>query len=415
MTTVLISGASVAGATLAHWLHRYGFDVTLVERAAAPREGGYAVDVRGPALGVLARMGVESAVRSFNCDTLGTSFLAASGKRAASMPRGFGVIDPDDIEIMRGDLVRVLYATTARQLNYQFADSITAIEQRTDRVCVSFEHAQPRSFDLVIGADGLHSNVRQHCFGDEMQFIHHLGSYMAIFTMPNQLGLDRWQYVFNEPRRVVSVKSTTGNRELKVTVFFAASRADYDHRDIALQKRWTATAFANSGWELPLLMRAMHDASDFYFDSTSQVRMPHWSQGRVALVGDAAACPSPLAGQGSSMALVGAYVLAGELAAARGDHAAAFANYERLTRGFMEQNQRVSRDLAAGFAPKSTFSIWARNRSLELLRILPGSDFLLKLAMRDLFKAANGIELRDYRHLEQREPANFESAIASAS
>jgi 2-polyprenyl-6-methoxyphenol hydroxylase-like FAD-dependent oxidoreductase len=396
MKTILISGASIAGTTLAYWLHRYGFDVTVVERAPAPREGGYAVDVRGPAIKVLKQMGVAAQARNFNCDTLATQFLDARGKRAATMPRGFGVIDAQDIEIMRGDLVRILYDTTRHDVRYQFADSIRALEQHADGVHVTFQHAPPHSFDLVIGADGLHSNVRRLCFGDEAQFMHHLGSYMAIFTAPNYLGLDRAQYLFNAPGRVVSVKSTNGNAELKVVAFFSAETVAFDYRDIPGQKSLTAAAFADTGWELPRLMREMQSAPDFYFDSTSQVRMPRWSQGRVVLVGDAASCPSPLAGQGSSMALVGAYVLAGELAAQRSDPDAALGSYERRTRAFMQQNQEVSAELADGFAPNSSFGIWARNRSMALMRFIPGSHHIMNFFMRGLIRAVNGIALPDY-------------------
>lgn len=396
MKTILISGASIAGTTLAYWLHRYGFDVTVVERAAAPREGGYAVDVRGPAMRVLERMGVIEQARACNCDTLATDLLDQHGRRGATMPRGFGVLEEGDIEIMRGDLVRVLYEATSSSVRYQFSDSIFSMEQDARGVHVKFRHGPARTFDLVVGADGLHSNVRRLCFGDEAQFLHHLGSYMAIFTVPNYLKLDRYQYLLNAPGRVVSVKSTNGNGELKVTVFFSSKRIDYDYRDLDAQRSLTAAAFADTGWELPRLMQEMQRASDFYFDSTSQVRMPRWSQGRVALVGDAAACPSPLAGQGSSMALVGAYVLAGEIAAERGDHEAALAGYERKTRAFMLKNQLVSAEIADGFAPTSSFGIWARNRSMALMRFIPGSHLIMKFFMRGLMQAVNGMELPDY-------------------
>ena len=396
MKTILISGASIAGTTLAYWLHRYGFDVTVVERAPAPREGGYAVDVRGPALRVLQRMGLEAQARARNTDTEATVFLDERGKRGATMSGGFGVIDPRDIEIMRGDLVRVLYDATRNDVRYQFSDSIRTLEQDASGVHVTFQEGPARTFDLVVGADGMHSNVRRLCFGDEAPFIHHLGSYMAIFTVPNYLKLDRLQYMFSAPGRVVSVKSNNGNAELKVTAFFSSPKLDYDYRDIPAQRALTAAAFADTGWELPRLMREMLDAPDFYFDSTSQVRMPRWSVGRVTLVGDAAVCPSPLAGQGSSMALVGAYVLAGELAARRGDALAALDSYEKRTRAFMQQNQQVSEELADGFAPNTSFGIWVRNRSLALMRFIPGSERIMLFFMRNLIRAVNGIELPDY-------------------
>lgn len=393
MKTVLISGASVAGTSLANRLGNLGFDVTVVERAAAPREGGYAVDVRGCAIDVLDRLGVLPAARSLQTDTLGTSFLSASGEAAATMPRGFGVISASDLEIMRGDLVRILYQSSLPVARYQFSDSVAELEEDADGVAVRFESGAAQRFDLVIGADGLHSNVRRLCFGDEADYVQHLGMYMAVFTAPNVQRLDRWQQIYNIPGRVVSVKSDTGNETVKVTVFFTAEKLPLDHRDIATQKRLTTAAFADAGWVLPRLMEAMQSAEDFYFDATCQVRMQSWSSGRVCLVGDAAACPSPLAGQGSSMALTAAYVLAEELAAVSGDHMRAFVRYEERVRPYIEQNLKVSRDLAAGFTPASRVGIWARNIGLALMRRLPYTEQVMKFAMRDLIKATVALQL----------------------
>jgi 2-polyprenyl-6-methoxyphenol hydroxylase-like FAD-dependent oxidoreductase len=396
MKSILISGASVAGTALAHHLHRYGFDVTVVERAPAPRPGGYAVDVRGPAIDVLERSGVLASARARQCDTIATTFLDSSGRGAVEMPRGVGVIGADDLELMRGDLVQILYETPRGEVNYQFSDSITAIEQREHGVQVCFERGGTRGFDLVIGADGVHSNVRRLCFGDEAPFLQFLGNYMAIFTAPNVLGLDRWQYVQNTPGRVVSVKSTNGNAELKVVLFYASPQLELDYRDVARQRQLMAAAFAGSGWELPRLLPFMQDAPDFYCDATCQVHMPSWSRGRVALVGDAAWCPSPLAGQGSSMALIGAYVLAGELVANGGEHVRAFANYDSATRAFIQGNLDYSKGLVDGFAPETELGIWARNRLLGILRYLPGNALLMKWMMSGLMKVANAITLRDY-------------------
>jgi 2-polyprenyl-6-methoxyphenol hydroxylase-like FAD-dependent oxidoreductase len=396
MKNILVSGASIAGPTLAYWLHRYGFHVTVVERAPAIREGGYAVDVRGAALDVLDRMGLLAHVRRENTDTLATSFVDQNGKRAATMDRGFGVIDSADVEIMRGDFVRILYAATNRHVNYLFSDVITSLEQRDDGVHVTFERNAPRTFDLVVGADGLHSNVRRLAFGDESQFIHHLGSYMAIFSAPNHMALDRWQLMFNLPGRVVSIKTTRGNAEVKVTAFFSSPPIRFDYRDLAQQKRLTAEAFADAGWEMPRLLAAMYQAPDFYFDSTSQIRMPNWSRGRVTLLGDACVCPSPLTGQGTSLALVGAYVLAGELAHAAGDHEVALARYEMAVRAFAERNQASAAGIAKGFAPQTPRGIWWRNLNFKLLPYIPWRNLVFNLVMRGIANAAKAITLSDY-------------------
>ena len=396
MKNALVSGAGIAGPALAYWLHRYGFDVTLVERAPAIREGGYAVDVRGPALDVLDRMGLLAEVRRQNTDTLATSFVDRNGKRAATMDRGFGVIDAGDVEIMRGDFVRILYEVTKRHVNYLFSDVITSLKQRDSGVHVTFERSAPRTFDVVIGADGLHSNVRRLAFGDESEFMHHLGSYMAIFSAPNHMALDRWQLMLNLPGRIVSIKTTRGNAEVKVTAFFSSPPIRYDYRDLLHQKRLTAEAFADAGWEIPRLLAAMHGAPDFYFDSTSQIRLPSWSRGRVTLVGDACVGPSPLTGQGTSLALVGAYVLAGELARASGDHEVAFARYEAEVRAFAERNQASAAGIARGFAPQTPRGIWWRNLNFKLLPYIPWRNLVFKLAMRGIANAAKAITLSDY-------------------
>lgn len=393
---VLISGASIAGPALAYWLNRYGYRTTVVERAPAIRTGGYAIDVRGAALDVLERMGLLDEARRRGTDTLGTSFVNARGKRTVTMDRGFGVIDASDVEIMRGDLAEMLHQHTRDATEYLFGDSIRAMEERADGVLVTFERSAPRTFDMVIGADGMHSNVRKLAFGDEAQFIRHLGSYMAIFTAPNTLGLDRWQLMQNLPGKVVSIKTARGNAEVKVTAFYSSPKFEYDHRDLDSQRELVADAFRNDGWEVPRLMDAMRTAPDFYFDSTSQVHMDAWSRGRVALVGDACGCPSPLTGQGSSLALVGAYVLAGEIARAGGDHVQAFAAYERTLREFVTRNQKGASDVAKNFTSTSALGVWWRDVNFRMMQFVPWGEWMFKLFMREIAEAAKAVRIDDY-------------------
>ncbi len=393
---VLISGASIAGPALAYWLNRYGYRTTVVERAPAIRTGGYAIDVRGAALDVLERMGLLDEARRRGTDTLGTSFVNARGKRTVTMDRGFGVIDASDVEIMRGDLAEMLHQHTKDATEYLFGDSIRAMEERADGVLVTFERSAPRTFDMVIGADGMHSNVRKLAFGDEAQFIRHLGSYMAIFTAPNTLGLDRWQLMQNLPGKVVSIKTARGNAEVKVTAFYSSPKFEYDHRDLDSQRELVADAFRNDGWEVPRLMDAMRTAPDFYFDSTSQVHMDAWSRGRVALVGDACGCPSPLTGQGSSLALVGAYVLAGEIARAGGDHVQAFAAYERTLREFVTRNQKGASDVAKNFTSTSALGVWWRDVNFRMMQFVPWGEWMFKLFMREIAEAAKAVRIDDY-------------------
>ena len=226
---ILISGASIAGPALAYWLERYGFETTVVERAPAIRLGGYAVDVRGAGLAVLQRMGLLDEARRAATDTRATSFVDRQGRTTATFDRGFGVIDEGDVEIMRGDLAQLLHRATCDAVEYRFGDSIANLEHHDQGVRVTFERGETRDFDLVLGADGLHSRVRRLTFGDEAQFLRHLGSYMAIFSAPNFLELDRLQLMHNLPGKVVSLKPVRGNGELKVTVFFSSPPISYDH------------------------------------------------------------------------------------------------------------------------------------------------------------------------------------------
>ncbi|WP_242608844.1 FAD-dependent monooxygenase [Actinomadura formosensis] len=344
---VLISGASIGGPALAYWLNRYGFDVTVVELMPGLRLGGQAIDVRGPALDVAERMGVLDRIREQRVEMRGMSMVDAGGAelhRTEEYTFTGGDLSSPDIEILREDLSRILADAAGEGIEYLYGDSIAGLEQDDDGVRVIFHSGAIQTFDLVVGADGLHSNTRRLAFGPERDFLSHLGPYLAVWTAPNFLGLDRWQIGHRTPAgNWGGVMSVRGNTELRVFLGFESEKPiDYDHRDIAAQKKIMADALAGGGWVLPELIRTMWDAKDFHFDSMAQIRMDSWSRGRVVLLGDAGYCGSPMSGQGTSMAIVGAYVLAGELKAAGGDHRAAFANYERELRGYIEANQDLA-------------------------------------------------------------------------
>lgn len=327
--TVLISGASIAGPALAYWLHRYGFAVTVVERAPAPRTGGYKVDIRGAAIEVAERMGILEDIQRASTDMRTGAYVNDDGKRIATLPADiFGARVGRDDEIMRGDLARILHERTRADVEYFFGDSITSITPVTDGaagVDVTFEHAAPRHFDLVVGADGLHSTVRRLAFGPEEQFVRHLGAYISAFSMPNELGLDREELYHALPGRLICAYSSAGDPAAKGLLVFRSPRLRYDHRDPRQQLALLDAAFEGvgveaapaRGWgQVPRMLEAAREAGDLYFDGMQLIEMDRWSHGRVVLLGDAAHCPSPASGQGTGMALVGAYVLAGELAAA---------------------------------------------------------------------------------------------------
>ncbi len=400
--TVLISGASIAGPTLAYWLVRYGFHVTLVERAPGLRLGGQAVDLRGTARQVAERMGLLPQIRAAHTGAVGMSFVDGHGEEVARLGGDlFGDSGGPiaEIEILRGDLVQLLYGSTRDAAEYLFNDSIQSLTEDADGVRVTFERSPPRRFDLVIGADGVHSRVRELAFGAEERFVKDLGAFSAIYTAPTDLALNGWGLVYTlpgaggAPGKSVGLYPVKDKPEAKAMFHFSAPLARYDRRDAEQHKRLVAQAFAEvRGWEVPALLDAMWDAPDFYFDRVAQVRMEAWSRGRVALLGDAAYCASLMAGSGSSLAMVSAYVLAGELARWGEDFGAAFAAYEAKLRPYATACQALAKDGNDAMLPRSRWRISVRNLMLRLLPYLPGKALIARKVERMHLQVA----LEDY-------------------
>jgi 2-polyprenyl-6-methoxyphenol hydroxylase-like FAD-dependent oxidoreductase len=343
MKSVLISGASIAGPALAYWLRRHDFAVTVVERAPELRPGGQPIDIRGAALEVVARMGLKGAVESGRTRLTGVNVLDRNGNEIArhtDRTLSAGRHDSGDIEIFRDDLSTLLHESTRVGVDYRFNDSITAIDDGVGRVTVAFERGPALDFDLVIGADGIYSNVRRLVFGPGEHFLKYLNAYVAIFSVENFLQLRDWQTAIGdmESGRGMLVLPTRDNAELRVFMMFESEPLGRDLTS-EQQKTLLVERFSSFGWVVPRLLDSLQDATGVYFGEIAQVRMSCWSRGRIALVGDAGYCPSPRSGQGTSLALVGAYVLAAELAKCEGDHAAAFARYEERMRPFVDLNQ----------------------------------------------------------------------------
>ncbi|WP_067821320.1 FAD-dependent monooxygenase [Nocardia inohanensis] len=370
---VLISGASIAGPALAFWLKRYGFEPTVVEKSPALREGGQAIDVLGTATEVVRRMGLLERVHEMSTGKRGTSYVGADGKpRASISSENFNGVGADgDTEIQRGDLAQVLYDATREDVEYLFGDSISALREDEQGVHVTFEHAAPRTFDLVIGADGVHSHTRELVFGPESEFAEHMGYYIAIYTTPNLLNLDHWELDYSTPGTIAGSYSARHNTESKAIFAWASDKLDYDYRDTDQQRRILTDRFTGQGWEVPRLLAELPSAKDFYFDAMTQIKMDSWSRGRVALVGDAGYCASPLSGQGADLSLVGAYVLAGELAAAAGDHTVAFGEYNEKMRPMVDACLQFAEGVGGWYAPASKAMIRFRDLNVRLLPYLP--------------------------------------------
>jgi 2-polyprenyl-6-methoxyphenol hydroxylase-like FAD-dependent oxidoreductase len=378
---ILVTGASIAGPALAHWLRRRGAAVTVVERAPGLRPGGQAVDARGVAREVIRRMGLDAPVRAARPDTAGAHVVAADGTVLetfrADDDGGDGYIA--EIEILRGDLARILYEDTRDGVEYVFGDRVAELAEDADGVDVTFAGGGRRRFDLVVGADGLHSALRAAVFGPRERFVRHLGLVLAFYSVPNEFGVDRWVLQHDDAGRSALLRPLPDPGRAMAMLSFPLADYDVDFRDVEAQKRLLREHVGGLGWVTPRLLAHLDDTPDFYLDQVAQVVMDRWSAGRVGLLGDAAFSASPMSGAGTGMALVGAYLLAGELAAAGWDPAAGFAAYERLMRPYVLANQEIGR--------------------LHVASLVPGAGAAPEWDMSLIERAVNGVDLPDYAGL----------------
>ncbi|MBR8745173.1 FAD-dependent monooxygenase [Nocardiopsis sp. MG754419] len=345
---VLISGGGVAGPALAHWLHRYGFRPTIVERAPAVRTGGHRVQIEGVGVDALRRTGLlEEARRAAGAPPEEIRF-GYGGRREVVIDGASLVTEETGLVIRRGDLCALLYRHTREDVEYLFDDAITALRETDHGVTVSFHHREPREFDLVVGADGIHSHTRALVFGPKERFRRYLGTNIALFDIEDHLGLTDHVIGRVRPGRGVLLAPYPETGRLECTIL---TRDAEPLVDVAEHKRRLRERFAEDGEPMRSVLAGMDGATTAHVSPSVQIHMDSWTRGRVALVGDAGYCPDPMTGQGSTLALVGACVLAGELARARGDHRVALPAYERAIRGFVDANLALGGTNTAFAAP----------------------------------------------------------------
>ena len=364
---VLISGASIAGPTLAFWLAHYGFDVTIVERADSLRLGGQNIDISGAAQKIAQLMGIEAEIKAANTGELGVRFVNEDNVTQAELPVGESNIGTRELEILRGDLVDILYKHTKDHVEYLFGNQITALQEDKDGVMVTFQKGEKRKFDLLICADGIRSRTRTLIFGDE-PVIRFLNLYVSYFTIPKEATDSNWARWYNAIGARVIVMRPDNVGTTRASFSFMSEPKAYEQLTAAEQKKVLKEKFADAGWEAERILAVLDTNPDIYFDGISQVIAPRWWKGRCAMTGDAAYCPSPISGKGTSVAMIGAYILAGELAKHTG-HEQAFTAYETLMRPHVNLVQKLPPGAPRLAHPKSKTGIALFN---AVIRIISG-------------------------------------------
>jgi 2-polyprenyl-6-methoxyphenol hydroxylase-like FAD-dependent oxidoreductase len=380
---VLVVGAGIAGPTLAYWLQRTGHEPTLVERAPELRSGGYLVDFWGAGFDVADGMGIVPTVIERGYRLAEIRQVSGDGHTITAFDPELFVSGTDGryVSIARSELARVIYDSLAGSVETILGDTVHALDDDGKRVRVTFDSGTVRDFDLVVGADGLHSQVRRLVFGEQDRFEKYLGITVAAFEIEGYRPRDELVAVMYTQ---VGYQVTRLSLRDDVTMFLVTVADDgtVANQDAAGQKAALRARLAGATWEIPAILERIDDAKTFYCDRVSQIRMPSWTRGRVALVGDASSCVSLLAGQGSALAMVEAYVLAAELARAP-SHVEAFVRYEQRLMPFLRSKQRGAIRLAAAFAPRNSMQLIARNTLLRLFRFPLVAKWAMGNSLRD--------------------------------
>ncbi len=390
--SVLISGAGIAGPTLAYWLLKRGYEPTLIERASHFRQGGYMIDFWGVGFDVADRMNLIPRLRDLGYIIDRVKFVNQTGRTRSAFDGAIlrRALGNHFFSISRGDLAKNIFDTIADKIDVVFGDSINFLHEDNAGVDVQFERGEARRFDLVAACDGLHSAVRQIAWGPEREFESYLGYYCASFLTTNYPHREERTYTsYAEPGRQISRYALRGDRTAFLLIF-ARQQPLEQAPDQTSVKTMLRERFRDYSWvEIVEILRRLETCDDLYFDSVSQIRMPAWSKGRIILVGDAAYCPSLLSGEGAGFALAGAYLLAGELQRADGDYVAAYRAYEHRFRAFIDKKQKSAAQFANSFTPKTHVGLFVRDLVLRSAAFSPVNDWLVRRFVSDRFELPN--------------------------
>jgi 2-polyprenyl-6-methoxyphenol hydroxylase-like FAD-dependent oxidoreductase len=386
---ILINGGGIAGPTLAFWLARHGHAVTIAEQARQLRTGGQAVDFRGPALTVLEKMGLLEQVKAGATHMGPLVLVDRRGKEVGRLP---AEVISGEVEIHWGDFTRILYEAVRNDVNYRFDVRVTALTDNGQGVDVTFSDGSTGGYDLVVGADGLHSGTRRLAFGPEERYVTQLGQCFGFFDIENRLRLDHCGMAYIDAGRTAALQGIDPDKPARASLFLSDPHVAFDYRDTEGNKRLFVERYAGMGWEVPTLLDGLAEAPEVYFDSIAQVHLDSYARGRVCLTGDAAWCASPRSGMGTTLALVGSYVLAHEMQGAGDDYAAAFARYQRLLAPYVARCQKLAIDALRTERFSSGRLAPLRNVALRMLRIPAVS----KLVARQSLAAARSFSLPNY-------------------
>lgn len=391
---VLISGASIAGPTMGFWLAKYGFDVTIVERSKYLRLGGQNLDIRGAGRAITRLMGIESQILAANTGEIGLQFVNKDNQVEAAFPRDGANGFTSEAEILRGDLVNILYNATKDKVKYIFGKHITAVDQDNEKVITTFNDGATTVFDLLIAADGVRSTTRQLLFGDEPE-IKFLGLYNAWYTIPKNETDTKWARWYTAPGSRVMVIRPDNHGTVRASFSFLSNNLSYQKLSNSEQKKILKEKLSGAGWEEDRLMEEIEKNDDVYFDGISQVHAPRWFNGRTGMIGDAAYCPTPLTGMGTTLAITGAYLLAGELSRHE-KHGDAFTAYEERMRPFVKDIQKLPPGVPWLAHPKSKFGVKMVNTLARILASGPVKKISKLFAGKETEPTKDKIDLPDF-------------------